>query len=220
MSTPHYPQSNGHAKYAVKAMKLLMMKTTTNGRCRRISTSAIAMEWRNTPRSDGQNSAQHLLGRPLSSFLFAHYSIFAKVFKEKRDELDSNLGNATAKLYYDTTAKPLKPLVLGNRVDVDASKNEEMVCYWHGCGHWMQARLQCENALRKDILEKQTISTIGTRDPFRFQYLLQLSLFYLILLAAAQEYSLHQDVQQEKVVHQHVFTSVHMLGSLMTNSSV
>ena len=30
-SLPHYPQSNGHAKAGVKAMKMLLQKTTSNG---------------------------------------------------------------------------------------------------------------------------------------------------------------------------------------------
>ena len=67
ISTPHYPQSNGHAESAVKAAKRLIQKATSSGE---LDTDAYAqglLELRNTPRADGRSPAQVLFGHPLRS---------------------------------------------------------------------------------------------------------------------------------------------------------
>ena len=64
---PHYRQSNGHAEAGVKAMKTLIVKTTTNGNLDTESFARRLLEWQNTPNASGKSPAQLLLGRPLSS---------------------------------------------------------------------------------------------------------------------------------------------------------
>jgi hypothetical protein len=48
-STPHYPQSNGHAEAAVKAMKELVAKTAPSGDLSSEDFLAGLLEFRNTP---------------------------------------------------------------------------------------------------------------------------------------------------------------------------
>lgn len=50
-SSPHYPQSNGHAELSVKAVKHLIYKTTKNGDLDIDEFQRGLLEWRNTPRT-------------------------------------------------------------------------------------------------------------------------------------------------------------------------
>ena len=61
-STPNYPQSNGHAEAAVKSMKTLISKTTTDGNLDTDEFGIALLEWRNTPRADGLSPAEMLFG--------------------------------------------------------------------------------------------------------------------------------------------------------------
>ena len=49
MSSPHYPQSDGHAEAGVKAMKSLIAKTTVNGDLDTDIFRQALLECRNTP---------------------------------------------------------------------------------------------------------------------------------------------------------------------------
>ena len=65
-SSPHYPQSNGRAKNAVKTIKQLLMK------CRetRQSKFQALLDWRNTPTEGlGSGPAQRFLGRRCRTLL-------------------------------------------------------------------------------------------------------------------------------------------------------
>ena len=58
LSTPHYPQSSGHAEAAVKAMKSLVKKIVNGGRLDDENFLHALLEWRNTPWNDGMSLAQ------------------------------------------------------------------------------------------------------------------------------------------------------------------
>ena len=119
-SSPHYPQSNGHAEAAVKAMKTLILKTTSNGDLNVDSFQRVLLEWRNTPRANGESPAQALFHRPLTSFVLAHHSTFAPEHQQHSDLLDSRTAarsdGSTAR--YDGSAQPLPVLCIGLRVDL------------------------------------------------------------------------------------------------------
>ena len=119
-SSPHYPQSNGHAEAAVKAMKTLILKTTSNGDLNVDSFQRGLLEWHNTPRANGESPAQALFHRPLTSFVLAHHSTFAPEHQQHSDLLDSRTAAhsdaSTAK--YDASAQPLPVLRIGLRVDL------------------------------------------------------------------------------------------------------
>ena len=59
LSTPHYPQSNGRAEAAVKAMKKLVSTTTV------ITSDDFRkgfIKWRNTPKKHGKSPSQLVFG--------------------------------------------------------------------------------------------------------------------------------------------------------------
>ena len=119
MSSPHYPQSNGHAKAAVKAMKILIMKTTQNGEMNVESFQRGLLELRNTPSSGGHSPAQKLFGKPSPSFLLAHHRSFAPSRQSKADEADAaHRQNVTASPDTTGSARHLSSLSLGTHVDV------------------------------------------------------------------------------------------------------
>jgi len=122
-SSPHYPQSNGHAEAAVKAMKHLVLKTTRNGNLDVDAFQRALLEWRNTPGASNFSPAQKLFGRPLDSFVFARRSRFSPVWQEKFIELDSDKSSRTADLY-NTSAQPLSNLSPGTHVDVQHPRNK------------------------------------------------------------------------------------------------
>ena len=58
--TPHYPQSNGHAEAAVKAMKSLVAKSSKSGNIDSDEFCEGHLEWLNTPKEHGLSPAEVL----------------------------------------------------------------------------------------------------------------------------------------------------------------
>jgi hypothetical protein len=83
LSTPHYPQSNGHAELSVKAMKNLVIKNSGGE-----SFQQGLLEFRNTPISDGRSPAQVVFGHPMRSMVPAHYRSFANEWQQTAAEAD------------------------------------------------------------------------------------------------------------------------------------
>lgn len=123
MSSPHYPQSNGHAENAVKTVKRLLQKTTRNGDVDCDEFQRAMLEWRNTPRSDGKSPAMVLYGRPLDSFVFAYRNSFAPKWKTIEHQMDVQLiqpdvKKKTVEEHYNKSARSLRPLRIGEYVDI------------------------------------------------------------------------------------------------------
>ena len=95
-SSPHYPQSNGHAEAAVKAMKSLVAKTNCKGNlsCHEFVTGLL--EWRNTPKEHGCSPAQLLYGHSIRTRIPATAAALKQPVDEgavakKRQKVDSEV---------------------------------------------------------------------------------------------------------------------------------
>lgn len=126
ISSPHYPQSNGHAEAAVKVVKNLIYKTTTDGNLDNDAFQRGILEYRNTPREDGLSPAQVLFGRQISSFVFADHRLFSDEYQARADTLDhkSTERRAEVRDKYNQTAHPLSKLDIGTKVDVQHHKTK------------------------------------------------------------------------------------------------
>ena len=116
-STPHYPQSNGHAEAAVKAVKRLVQKTTVGGDLNTDDFAAGLLELRNTPRADGRSPTQILYGHPLRSAVPAHHRAFAECWQEATDACDARAAKLLDRSMerYDASARQHRPLRIGQR---------------------------------------------------------------------------------------------------------
>ena len=116
-STPHYPQSNGHAEAAVKAVKRLVQKATVGGDLDTDDFAAGLLELRNTPRADGRSPAQILYGHPLRSAVPAHHRAFAECWQEAADACDARAAKLLDRSvdWYDASARQHRPLRIGQR---------------------------------------------------------------------------------------------------------
>lgn len=120
LSSPSYPQSNGHAEAFVKKAKHLIAKVcTVNGNDDEAFDRGL-MELRNTPRPDGRSPAQVLYGRPLRTAVPAHRRAFAPEWQAADEECDAkqSLRREKAEWYYNRSARTLPPLRIGTPVRI------------------------------------------------------------------------------------------------------
>lgn len=117
-SSPHFPQSNGHAEAAVKAIKYLLAKTSPNGDINSPAFQEGLMELRNTPRAEGRSPAQILFGAPTRTKLPLHRHLFTSEWKEKSTLADQRAENlkAKARARFDASARWLSKLKPGDVV--------------------------------------------------------------------------------------------------------
>ena len=120
LSTPHYPQSNGHAEAAVKSMKALLSKSSTSGRIDSEDFLRGLLEWRNTPRANGLSPAEMVFGHNIRSIIPAHHKAYARKWQDVMDRCEMAAGEEKrkAKQRYDGRSKELKPMENGSHVRV------------------------------------------------------------------------------------------------------
>ncbi|XP_065195262.1 uncharacterized protein K02A2.6-like [Sycon ciliatum] len=128
-STPHFPQSNGHAESAVKSMKYLIAKTTSNGDLDTDAFQRGLLEWRNTPHPSGPSPAQLLFGRSLSSFVLAHHSSFAPEWKQRATSIESS-DSPPVSDPDSSQSRTLSKLTIGMHVDLQDPRTKR----WTGRG--------------------------------------------------------------------------------------
>ena len=122
-STPHYPQSNGHAESAVKATKHLIQKVAPSGNIDCEAFDRGLLELRNTPNHTGRSPAQVLYGHPLRSCVPAHAKVFQQQWQARAESCDRRAANRLRDITerYDAHAKPLEPLLVGSMARIQDS---------------------------------------------------------------------------------------------------
>ena len=119
-SSPHYPQSNGHAEAAVKAIKNLILKTAPSGNIDCEAFDRGLLELRNTPNHSGRSPAQILYGRPLRTCVPAHPQSFTDGWQEMAEDCDRRAAARAAQVQrnYDAHARPLPRMSVGQHVRI------------------------------------------------------------------------------------------------------
>ena len=120
VSSPHYPQSNGHAEAAVKSVKHLILKTSPSGNIDCEDFARGLLELRNTPNFTGRSPAQILYGHPLRSCVPAHPQSFAVEWQTKAEDYDRRAAARaeTVETQYNQHARPLPRLKIGQTVRI------------------------------------------------------------------------------------------------------
>ncbi|XP_068232095.1 uncharacterized protein [Palaemon carinicauda] len=117
-SSPHYPQSNGHAEATVKAVKHLILKTAPSGNIDCEAFDRGLLELRNMPNHSGRSPAQILYGHPLRTCVPAHPQSFMECWQERAHDCDRRVAARAAqvKRNYNAHARPLPRLNVGQHV--------------------------------------------------------------------------------------------------------
>ena len=146
-SSPHYHQSNGHAESSVKAVKHLIIKTTTNGNLDTDEFALGLLEIRNSPRSDGRSPAQVLFGHPIRSNVPAHKRAYEKEWQKDEDLCDEKKREIKEKveMKYNTTAKSLPEFQIGSHVNIQD----------HRTGRWSHPGVVVKVGMNRQYLVKK-----------------------------------------------------------------
>ncbi|XP_063585812.1 uncharacterized protein LOC134763185 [Penaeus indicus] len=138
ISTPHYPQSNGHAEAAVKSAKYLILKTAPSGNIDTEEFDRGLLELRNTPTAAGRSPAQVLYGHLLRTCVPAHPASFAQEWQERTEDYDRRAAARAGhvKSQYDKHARPLPKLSVGDHVRIQNTDTHrwDKVGVIMGCG--------------------------------------------------------------------------------------
>ena len=115
-SSPHNPQSNGHAEVIVKLVKHLLAKC--DGKVDSDEFAEGLLELRNSPREDGLSPAQRLFGHPLRSKVPAHWKSFDPKWQLQAEVADKQqvLTKTKQKFYHDRSVKIRGEIPTGSTV--------------------------------------------------------------------------------------------------------
>lgn len=111
-SSPNYPQSNGRSERAVRTIKGLISKSVHSNEDFYLSL----LNYRATPRDGIASPAQLLMGRRLNTRLPCHHN---KLLPERDNTADYNnliRNQIRSKSWYDSRARPLPELKVGDNV--------------------------------------------------------------------------------------------------------
>ncbi|XP_066974325.1 uncharacterized protein [Macrobrachium rosenbergii] len=120
VTSPYYPQSNGHAEATVKSIKHLILTTVPSGNTNYKEFDRGLLELQKTPNFTGCSPAQILYGRPLRSRIPAHPESFSKEWQVKTEDCDCRAANRAkqVKTRYDQHVHPLPRLTIGQHVRI------------------------------------------------------------------------------------------------------
>ena len=148
MSSPHYPQSNGFAEAAVKAMKALMRQCWETNLCT-VNADKWAkglLQLHNTPRADGLSSAQVVYGHPVCDTLPIHKCAFAPEWQRSIKEADECATTIYHRLehMFNRTAHELPQLAVGTKVAVQDHRTHK----WDKYGTIVEVGRNCDYVIR------------------------------------------------------------------------
>ena len=102
ISSPHYPQSNGKVKNAVKTVKRLFTKCKESGK----SEFLALLDWTNTPTEGiGTSPAQRFLGRRCKTLLPITGSLLQPSYPTEKDTQAINQQKLCQQYYYNRHVK-------------------------------------------------------------------------------------------------------------------
>ena len=126
-SSPHYPQSNGRAKAAIKSMKKIIPAAWTGHSINWDQLSCALLQYRNTPwRKDNLSQAQKLFGHTI--YVPAHHKSFPTQRQKSSQDIDS-ANPAAAESNCNLYSHPLPDLTIWNHVAIQKKCGTSM-------GHW------------------------------------------------------------------------------------
>lgn len=120
VTSPHHPQSNGHAEAAVKSVKHLILKVAPAGNINCEDFHRGLLEVRNTPDHTGRSPAQILYGHPLRTCVPAHPVSFQSEWQPDAEECDrrANQRDQDTRSRYNSRARQLPVLPANQRVRI------------------------------------------------------------------------------------------------------
>ena len=135
VSSPHYPQSNGHAESMVKLVKRLVQKVSSDVKAP-IFLDAM-QELRNTPNNTGLSPNMWVMRRGIRSTLPVHPHTFqqhqpAEVFEEAKAKLSQDQNKTQQS--YNQSAKDMPPLGPGDYVRIQ----DPVTMLWNRVG-WISS---------------------------------------------------------------------------------
>lgn len=112
-SSPHYPQSNGLAERTVRTAKSILDKA----HAQKTDPYLSILEHQNTPVDGFKSPAQLLMSRRLRSVLpVTNHHLKPRVTSWRAVQATRKKKQATQKLYYNRSAKPLSTLQPGDNI--------------------------------------------------------------------------------------------------------
>ena len=120
VTSPHYPQSNGHAEAAVKAAKHLIIKTVPTGNidCKEFDRGLL--ELRNTSTPTSRSPAQVLYGQSPRTCVPAHPASFLQEWQARTEDCDRRAAARADQVHshFDQHAHTLPMLSFGQCVRI------------------------------------------------------------------------------------------------------
>ena len=125
-SSPEFPQGNGRAEAGIKNLKKMIRGSYRQGRLDHNLFLEALLLYRNTPMHDGRVPSVLVYGKPLRDTLPPHRRNFSAEWQKSVQEMEVKAAEKQEEVqaYFDSHAKPLKVLKVGDPVAVYDNTNK------------------------------------------------------------------------------------------------